>query len=296
MQRTFPPDDASNDAFHAPYCRLARRELAFAKVASGVGDDFVKITLLPSNTGPNAIASRQYATSFLINNHVAIDAGSLGYWRSPAEQAAVRHLFISHTHMDHVASLPIFLENVIGLADSPVVAYASAAVQECLRGDMFAGRLWANFLELTHDGKPFVILRTLESGQSVEVEGLRITAVAVNHTVPTVGYIIEEPGATVVIPSDTGPTEEIWQRAGRLQNLKAVFLEATFPNALAPLADITRHLTPSTFVSQMQKLPPSVRFLAVHLKANCAEEVAAELLGYGLPNLEIATFGTAYEF
>ena len=56
-----------------------------------------------------------------------------------------------------------------------------------------------------NDGTPFVVLRKIESGQSVEVESLRITAVAVNHVVPTLGFIIEDRSAAVVIPSDTRP-------------------------------------------------------------------------------------------
>src|SRR5207302_712967 len=103
-----------------------------------------------------------------------------------------------------------------------------AAVQQSLRLDLFNGRLWANFLELTYDDKPFVMLQGIESGQSATVEGLRITAVAVHHAVPTLGFIIEDSDGAVVITSDTGPTEEIWQRTRTTPNVKAIFLEATF--------------------------------------------------------------------
>lgn len=256
----------------------------------------MKITLLPSAVGSVGENAHQYATSFVINDRVAIDAGAIGFWQTPTEQAGVRHLFLSHTHMDHLASLPIFLENIAGLSDAPVVVHASAEVQECLRLDVFNGRVWANFLELTHDDKPFVLLQTIRSGEVVEVEGLRITPIAVNHVVPTLGFIIEDPTAAVVIPSDTGPTGEIWARAQATPNLKAVFLEATFPNAFESLAELTKHLTPAGFVHEMQKLARPVKYYAVHLKARYRDQVAQELLAHRLANVEIAKFGTAYEF
>src|ERR1019366_10437232 len=248
----------------------------------------MKITLLPSSFVAPGSAPDQYLTSYVLNDCVAIDAGALGFYRGPQEQATIRHVFLSHTHMDHLASLPIFLENVAGLSAAPVILHASEAVQECLRQDLFAGRLWANFLELTHDNKPFVTLKTLESGCPVEVEGLRITPVAVHHVVPTLGFIIEDQTAAIVIASDTGPTEEIWHRARQKANLKAVFLEATFPDEHQSLADLTMHHTPASFVREMQKIPALAKFLAVHLKARFRESVLQELRSHHLSNLEVA--------
>src|SRR5205823_4448082 len=100
----------------------------------------------------------------------------------------------------------------------------------------------------------------------LDVEGLRVTAVAVHHVVPTLGFLIEDADTAIVIASDTGPSEEIWQRARATPNLKAVFLEATFPDEMTALADLTRHLTPAHFLGEMNKLGFPAKFLAVHLK------------------------------
>lgn len=256
----------------------------------------MKITLLPSACSAHGVNPYQYATTYLVNDHIAIDAGSLGFYGSPAEQAGVRHVFLSHSHIDHLASLPIFLENVAGLSDGPVTLYASTEVERCLRSDVFNGRIWPNFLELTHAGRPFAVLRTISSGASVEADDVRITPVAVNHTVPTLGFIVEDATGAVVISSDTGPTDEIWMRAAQTPNLKGAFLELTFPDSHQDLADLTRHLTPGGFVREMQKLPRPIPFFAVHLKARFRAQVAADLLGHRLPNVEIAKFGTAYDF
>lgn len=256
----------------------------------------MKITLLPSGMSAGGVLLSQYLTSFLVNDHVAIDAGSLGFYRNPAEQAAVRHVFLSHSHLDHWASLPTFLVNVVGMGNGPVHLYASEDVLTCLREDVFNTRVWPNFLTMTHEGRPFVVPHTIGGGQAMTVEGLRITPVPVNHTVPTLGFILEDATSAIVIASDTAATTEIWQRANATANLKAIFLEATVPDELARLADVAKHLTPATFVSEMDKVTRPATFLAVHLSARARDQVIAELIAHGRSNLEIAQFGKTYEF
>ena len=177
-----------------------------------------------------------------------------------------------------------------------MTVYASDAVQQSLRLDLFNGRLWPNFLELTHEGGRFVNLATIQSGIPVEVEGMRITPIAVDHVVPTLGFLLEDAAGAVVISSDTGPTEAIWTAANQAANLKAVFLEATFSAEQVGLARLSQHLTTADFVREMQKLKRAATFLVVHLRARLREQVTRELLAYRLPNLEIVQFGKVYEF
>jgi len=238
----------------------------------------------------------QYLTSYLVNDVVAIDAGAIGFYQGPIEQAAIRHVFLTHTHMDHVASLPLFLENVAGFYPTPVTLYASEAAQESLRLDVFNGRVWPNFLELTHENGRFVNLATIQHGDSIELAGTRITPITVNHVVPTFGFVLEDETSTVVITSDTGPTEAIWERASQTPNLKAVFVECTFPNDMANLADRSKHLTPALLQGEMQKLPADTPFFAVHLRARCRDQVLRELQELKLPNLQVAKFGKPYVF
>ena len=72
----------------------------------------MKITLVPSSVSERGGNQHQYLTSYLINDVLAVDAGSLGLWQTAAEQARIKHVLISHTHIDHIGSLPIFVENI----------------------------------------------------------------------------------------------------------------------------------------------------------------------------------------
>jgi ribonuclease BN (tRNA processing enzyme) len=256
----------------------------------------VKVILLPSSVSDRPESQAQFLTTYLINDAVAIDAGSLGLYGSAQEQAAVKHILLSHSHIDHLASLPIFVENAYEAQRDCVTVYGSEAVLECLRRDIFNDRVWPDFLSLSRPEAPFLRLERLESGQVVELEGLRITAVAVNHVVPTLGFVVEDRASAVAIVSDTGPTDAIWERANAAAHLKAAFLEATFPDTLAELAEEARHLTPTLFAREVQKLKRPAAIIAVHLKARYRAEVLDELARLAIPGLEIGQFGKNYHF
>ena len=71
---------------------------------------------------------------------------------------------------------------------------------------------------------------------------------------------------------------------------------ATFPNNLAWLADVSKHLTPSLFAGEVRKLKKQVAVIAVHIKARHRDEVVKELEALDIPGLEIGRFGRAYTF
>jgi ribonuclease BN (tRNA processing enzyme) len=255
----------------------------------------MRVTLVPSAVGRRG-AARQFLTSYLLNDTVAVDAGSLGLYRTPRHQARVKHLFLTHTHIDHLASLPVFLENAYRGDGDCVTVYGSAAVLDCLRQDLFNDRLWPDMVRISAARAPYLKLRELEPGRPVECDGLRLTPVPVDHAVPTLGLIVEEPAAAVVIPSDTGPTEVIWEWANQLPQLKAVFLEATFPNSMGWLASLAKHLTPALFAEEARKVKRPVRFIAVHLSPRERRQIVQELRALDLPGLRIGLAGTAYSF
>ncbi len=254
----------------------------------------MKVLLVPSASAGND--TLQYATSYLVNDTLAVDAGSLGFHGTTQDQARVRHVLLSHTHIDHLASLPIFVENAYEGKPDCVTVHGSRTVLDCLRSDLFNNRVWPDFLALSPPDAPFLRLAALEAGEVYELDGLRVTPVDVNHVVPTQGFFIEDASAAVLIASDTGPTDDIWRRAAAMPNLRAVFLEACFPNNMQWLADVSKHLTPQTFAAEIRKLNRPVAVYAVHIKARFHDQVVRELHDLGLPQLHIGEFGRAYTF
>jgi ribonuclease BN (tRNA processing enzyme) len=255
----------------------------------------MKVVLVPSASGVER--SYHYLSSYVIDDVVAIDAGGLGFHGDLAAQARIRHVFLTHTHLDHTASLPIFLENVYGVHPEGVVIHGGAAVLDSLQKDIFNDRVMPDFIRISRERKPpFLQLSLLEENKTVEVEGLRITPVGVNHVVPAFAFVIEGKQTALAVVTDTAPTKAIWKRLERTANLKAVFLEASFPNAMASLAEISGHLTSDQFHEEAAKVGPEVQVIAVHLKARTHDQTVAEVMGRGRPNVHIAEPGRVYEF
>jgi ribonuclease BN (tRNA processing enzyme) len=249
----------------------------------------MKVMLVPSALGAGAL---QYLTTVLVNDAVAIDAGSLGQFGAPADQARVRHVFLTHAHVDHVATLPIFLENVSDDSANCPTIYAPESVLEVVRHDILNDRLFPDFVRLSLDGPPLVKLQPLTPGTPIRVAGLTVTAVDVNHVVPTVGYLVDDGRSAFAFVTDTAPTDAIWTLANACPRLKAVFLEVTFPESEAWLAGVAKHLTPRQFAAEVRKLRSPV---PVYVKARFRDRVLDEVAALRLPDVHIFEPGQPVE-
>jgi ribonuclease BN (tRNA processing enzyme) len=255
----------------------------------------MRIVLLPSCLGSSL--AYQYLSTFRINDTVAVDAGSLGFVGSPEEQAQVRHVLLTHSHSDHTASLPVFVENAFQAGRPGVAVYGSAATLDSLRRDVFNDRVFPDFLRLSAEGPTaFLTLHELRPGEPVVLDGLTATPVEVDHVVPTLAFVLREPGAAVLLATDTAPTEALWRVAAATPELRAVFLEVTFPDDLAWLAEVSKHHTTATFAAELVKLARGVPVFAIHLKACYRETILAELAAHGLADVQVAEPGRVYRF
>lgn len=259
----------------------------------------MRLQLIPSTVAGNGPA--QLLSSYLIDNCICIDAGSIGFHSDLDLQLGVKHVFITHSHSDHVASLPAFLDAHIGVdrdSSGPVTIYATETTVSSLQQDLLNDRHWPDFLRICQEsGKDLMRLEVIHPGVPIEVDGKRITAVPVDHIVETVAYIVEDDASACVIITDTGPTDEIWQCCHELQGLSTVVLEMAFPKRLQWLADASKHLTSVTFESERAKAPDpdQLKFLAVHLKANQFDEIVEELTALSLPGVELMKSGHDYQ-
>ena len=253
----------------------------------------MKVELLPSSIPPS---DAQFLVSFLVDDEVAIDAGSIGLLADLRRQERVRHVFITHEHVDHIATLPILLENVYAPGPDCVELLASADVLDFIHRDVFNGRVWPDFFALSTGEDRFVRGTPLEPRVPLVRADKTFTPVPMAHGCDTLGLVVDDGRVAVAFPSDTGPTEEFWAVAAATGRLRGVFLETSFPDAYADLARQTGHLCPATFAAEVRKLPADVRVIVVHRKARFAAEIAREIEALGLPNVEFVRPGVVYDW
>src|SRR5262249_33563956 len=132
--------------------------------------------------------------------------------------------------------------------------------------------------------------------QPLVVDGVSFTPIAVDHLIPTFGFLIEQNGAAVIWSSDTGPTTRLWELANATPNLKAVFIETSFDNALQDVADVSLHLTPRTLEAELRKLHRKVPVLLHHLKPPCVERIHAEVKQLHNDDVSFLEQGKEYRF
>jgi len=255
----------------------------------------MRVQLLPSACG-FAGPGPQFLSSYLVGDEIVIDGGSIGLQADLELQRRVRHLFLTHAHLDHVASLPLLVENVHAPGPACVELLASAGTLAAVRQDLFNGRVWPDFFALSTPAERFITATTLEPLVTVERAGCRITPVPVHHGTDTLAMVVDDGDSCVAFAADTGPTDLLWEELTRRPTLRAVFLECSFPEAFAGLAARSGHLSPATFATQAARLPAGVRTLVIHRKAAHAETIAAELAARELPGVELAVPGRRYDF
>lgn len=210
-------------------------------------------------------ADGERLTGLLINGCVAIDAGSITPALTVAEQVRIRHVFISHSHLDHICTLPFFTKNIFGHTQEPVEIHALPETLDVLRRHLFNDELWPDFSVIPSPNDPTIRYTEVEPEHTYEVCGLRITPIRVNHLVPCVGYKVDDGRDAFVFTSDTAETDRIWAVANTTENLRLVITEASFPNEQAALAEASKHLTPAKLGAELKKLHKQVPVRIYHL-------------------------------
>lgn len=235
-------------------------------------------------------------TCLLINDTIALDAGSLSQSLTIDRQVEVGSILLSHSHIDHTSSIPFFVENVFSRRKDAVDIHCSPATSYAIRKNLLNNATWPDFTRLPNHLLPAVKFHDIQDEVPLELAGVRFTPIPVNHLVTTHGFLIEYGGKSVIWSSDTGPTQRLWEIANRAKNLQAVFIEVSFDNSLQNVADLSLHLTPRTLETELEKLVPDVPIYLHHLKPPCIEKIEAEVAALKNPRLDFLEQGKVYQF
>jgi ribonuclease BN (tRNA processing enzyme) len=236
-------------------------------------------------------------TSFLINEELALDAGSITQALPLEAQRRIRRIVLTHSHLDHTASIPFLVENTFGEQRDALEILVTPQVMQTVKLHLFNNDTWPDFTRIPNDLLPALRLVQVEPRSPFSANGVRLTPIPVRHTVPTHGYLVEEEGHAVLFTSDTGPTDEVWEVANRTQNLRAVIVEVSFPSRMQSVADVSLHLTPTTLAGELAKLRRDVPVHLYHLKPAYVDELRQELAATRFPHpVEELRQGDTYKF
>jgi ribonuclease BN (tRNA processing enzyme) len=218
-------------------------------------------------------------TSLLIDDDVLIDAGTGVGDLSLDALLKINHIFVTHTHLDHIGFIPLLLDTVMGLRTQPVTLHATAEVIHILKTHMFNWLIWPDFNQIPNAENPFLVYHQMRVGDALRVNHKTISALPANHVVPAVGYQIDSGANSLVFTGDTAGGKDFWHAVNKISNLKYLIIETAFSNAEAELAVLSKHLCPDTLAAELEQLHSKPETFITHIKpgedAKIMQEIAA---------------------
>jgi len=216
-------------------------------------------------------------TSFLLDHDVLIDAGTGLGELSLAEMSMIDHVFITHSHLDHIACLPLLVDGVGFMRDRPVVIHATAETLQILQQHIFNWAIWPDFAQIPNLRQPLMRYEEIRLGESVEVGGRKLTPLPANHVVPAIGFRIDSGASSLVFSGDTTTCDALWEAVNRIDNLRYLIVETAFCDAEKELAILSKHLCPSLLAEELAKLKLQPEIFITHLKPGEAELTMHEI-------------------
>lgn len=205
-------------------------------------------------------------TSFLLDQDVLIDAGTGVTELSLAELALIDHVFVTHSHLDHIACIPFMVDSVGFMRDRPLTVYASEETLDILRQHIFNWKIWPDFCEIPDAQQPYMRYQAIRLGVPTVLDGRKITSIPANHVVPAVGYHLDSGAASLVFSGDTTSNDPLWDVVNKIGNLRYLIIETAFSNSERELALVSKHLCPSMLAVELTKLKRKADIFITHLK------------------------------
>ena len=217
-------------------------------------------------------------TSMLLDDDILIDAGT-GVGDLGAEELyKINHVFVTHSHLDHIAAIPFLIDGVGYLRpDRPLTIHAMEATLDVLRRNIFNWEIWPDFTRIPDATKPYMRYESLSVGTTVCLDGRRITPLPANHTVPAVGFQLDSGNASLVFSGDTAANDALWEIVNRIDNLKYLIMETAFSNKERWIALRSKHLCPSMLAEELEKLERKAEIYITHLKPGDASVISREI-------------------
>jgi len=197
-------------------------------------------------------------TAFLVDEDILVDAGSGVGDLTLDEMARIRHVFLTHSHLDHVAFLPLLLdtlfERLSGADLGPLTVHAQSITLQALRTHIFNGIVWPDFTRLPDPERPVVRLAPMESGEVRDLRGRTITMVPAHHSVPAAGFHLAAPTSALAFSGDCTTNDVFWGALNGCERLDHLIVEAAFPDDREDLAVAAGHYTPRLLGADLARL------------------------------------------
>ena len=215
----------------------------------------------------------------LVDDDVLIDAGTGIGDLELADLDSIRHVFLTHAHLDHVAGLPMLVDRVFDENfDQPLTVYAREETIRAVQDHLFNGTIWPDFSRLPTPQNPMLRYHICCPGDTITIDHRDFYAIDVMHTVPTLGYTVQNSGGAFAVSGDTKTNETLWPVLNACDDLRVLVIEVSFPDEMEALAAEAGHYCPKTLTRDLQRLQHAPEIWLTGMKPGEEQAILKQVL------------------
>ncbi len=233
-----------------------------------------------------------FTTCFRVSKNIVIDAGNL--MNIPRDEIMeIEHIFISHTHLDHIVDIAFLIDNTFTHRTTPLKIYGLPHSIEIFRKNIFNWDIWPDFscLKLPKQNNNSIEFILIEFNKEYIIGDITLTSIEANHTVECSGYLIKKGQNSILFSGDNYKNQKLWDRVNNDKSINTVILDVSFPNRFSEIAKITKHLSPNDLQDELKLLKRDVNIAIFHIKPMLQDEVTRELIAMGIKESNILVGG-----
>jgi ribonuclease BN (tRNA processing enzyme) len=225
------------------------------------------------------IGAGSRTSSLLIDNDVLIDAGTGIGDLSLQDLDTIRHVFLTHSHLDHVAGLPMLVDRVFDEHfEIPLTVYAREETLRAIQQHLFNDVIWPDFARLPSADRPMLRYSVCSPGDTVNIGHRDFYAIDVSHSVPSLGFTVQNSGGVFAVSGDTKSNETLWPVLNACDDLKVLVIEVSFPDEMEKLATTAGHYCPRTLTRDLERLRHNPEIWLTGMKPGEEERILEQVI------------------
>ena len=215
-------------------------------------------------------------TTLLIDQDILIDAGTGVGDLSMDEMMNIRHIFVTHSHLDHIACIPLLVDTLFDQLEKPITIHAQAATINALQKHIFNNVIWPDFSKLPNPENPVMLFEEMKPGEVVSINDRHLKMISVNHIVPGVGYCVENATGVFAFSGDTTTNDSLWDNLNQQDKLDILIVETAFTNADIDLCRRAGHYCADLLADDLAKLKHKPKIYISHNKPGSESQIISE--------------------
>lgn len=225
------------------------------------------------------IGAGSRTSAMLLDDDVLLDAGTGIGDLELGDLHSIRHVFLTHAHLDHIAGLPMLIDSIFtDDVDIPVTVYGRKETIAAIQAHLFNWVIWPDFAKLPNEDRPMLRYVECNPGDTIRIGHRDFHAIDVRHTVPTIGYTVKNSGGTFAVSGDTHTNRTLWPVLNRLNDLRALIIEVSFPNEQEELATLSGHYCPRTLCEDLLRLNHDADIWLTGMKPGAEDRILEQVL------------------